>query len=142
MRLWSLHPSLLDRQGLVALWREGLLAQAVLGGRTTGYRHHPQLERFRESPDPRGAVLAYLQAVADEADRRGHNFDRGRLDDIPVWQGSLEIADGQLEHELRHLRRKVEVRNPHLVGSLPASAPPAHPVFRVVPGDVAGWERA
>ena len=29
MRLWSLHPSLLDQKGLVALWREALLAQKV-----------------------------------------------------------------------------------------------------------------
>lgn len=30
MRLWSLHPSYLDRAGLLAVWREGLLAQSVL----------------------------------------------------------------------------------------------------------------
>jgi len=30
MRLWSLHPRYLDAKGLVALWREGLLAQKVL----------------------------------------------------------------------------------------------------------------
>ena len=29
MRLWSLHPRYLDAKGLVALWREALLAQAV-----------------------------------------------------------------------------------------------------------------
>ena len=48
MRLWTLHPKYLDARGLVALWRESLLAQAVLAGRTRGYRSHPQLERFRE----------------------------------------------------------------------------------------------
>ena len=52
MRLWSLDPAHLDRQGLVACWREALLAQAVLAGRTRGYRHHPQLERFRVVPGP------------------------------------------------------------------------------------------
>jgi hypothetical protein len=45
MRLWSLHPSLLDAKGLVALWREALLAQKVLQGGTTGSRFHPQLQR-------------------------------------------------------------------------------------------------
>lgn len=30
MRLWSIHQSYLDRQGLLAVWREGLLAQGVL----------------------------------------------------------------------------------------------------------------
>ena len=37
MRLWSLHPRCLDAKGLVALWREGLLAQEVLRGKTRDY---------------------------------------------------------------------------------------------------------
>ena len=32
MRLWSLSPRYLDVKGLVAVWREGLLADAVLLG--------------------------------------------------------------------------------------------------------------
>ena len=71
MRIWSLHPRYLDRQGLTACWREGLLAQAVLAGRTRGYRQHSQLERFRTQPDPVAAVGAYLEAVAREAADRG-----------------------------------------------------------------------
>lgn len=71
MRIWSLHPRYLDRQGLTACWREGLLAQAVLAGRTRGYRQHSQLERFRAQPDPVAAVGAYLEAVAREAADRG-----------------------------------------------------------------------
>ncbi|WP_245747334.1 pyrimidine dimer DNA glycosylase/endonuclease V [Frateuria terrea] len=47
MHLWTPHPKHLDRQGLLALWREGLLARAVLRGQTRGYRQHPPLERFR-----------------------------------------------------------------------------------------------
>ena len=43
MRLWSIHPRYLDSMGLVALWREALLAQAVLRGETKGYKFHPQL---------------------------------------------------------------------------------------------------
>jgi hypothetical protein len=42
MRVWSLHPQHLDGKALVALWREGLLALAVVQGRSCGYRHHPQ----------------------------------------------------------------------------------------------------
>jgi hypothetical protein len=67
MRLWSVHPSLLDPKGLVALWREGLLAQKVLQGRTTGYRSHPQLHRFRQSGEPLAAIATYLWAVHDAA---------------------------------------------------------------------------
>jgi len=81
MRLWSLHPSYLDPQGLVAVWREGLLAQAVLRGQTTGYTRHPQLARFRGA-GALGAMAAYLREM-----------------------------------------------------------PNAHPLFRVVRGGVADWER-
>ena len=56
MRIWSLHPEYLDSRGLVALWREGLLAQAVIRGETKGYRYHPQLARFRRRPSALGEV--------------------------------------------------------------------------------------
>jgi len=46
MRIWSLHPKYLDTKGLVALWRDALLARHVLQGKTTGYKNHPQLNRF------------------------------------------------------------------------------------------------
>lgn len=47
MRIWSLHPKYLDTKGLVALWRETLLAQHVLSGKTKRYKNHPQLARFK-----------------------------------------------------------------------------------------------
>ncbi|WP_240312327.1 pyrimidine dimer DNA glycosylase/endonuclease V, partial [Janibacter anophelis] len=64
MRLWSLHPAQLDRAALVSGWREGLLAQAVLLGRTRGYTSHPQLERFRELGDPATGVITWLVGLA------------------------------------------------------------------------------
>ncbi|MFI5209112.1 MAG: pyrimidine dimer DNA glycosylase/endonuclease V, partial [Gemmatimonadales bacterium] len=73
MRLWSLHPRYLDAKGLVALWREGLLAKAVLQGKTRGYRHHPQLERWMRAVDPVASMNAYLVEVWREADRRGYS---------------------------------------------------------------------
>ena len=79
MRLWSLHPSLLDGKGLVALWREGLLAQQVLSGLTKGYRHHPQLARFRSCSDPVAAIAAYLHEVHRESVRRGYCFDASKI---------------------------------------------------------------
>ena len=72
MRLWSLHPKLLDRMGLLALWREGLLAQKVLLGQTAGYRFHPQLKRFQANKNPVGAISTYLWGVVDEARERLH----------------------------------------------------------------------
>jgi len=67
VRLWSVHPEYLDSRGLVALWREALLAQAVLRGETRGYRRHPRLARFRARPDPTAARLV----PRDTGRRRG-----------------------------------------------------------------------
>ena len=107
MRIWSLHPRYLDRQGLTACWRETLLAQAVLAGRTRGYRAHPQLERFRAHPDPLGAVCWYLHGVADEADARGYRYDRARVDRPPTPVATIEVARGQLDLEWAWLRSKL-----------------------------------
>jgi hypothetical protein len=141
VRLWSLHPQYLDRQGLVACWRETLLAQAVLAGRTTGYRHHPQLRRFAAQPDPRASVAAYLEALAAEADARGYRFDRSRIDEVTGPVPAIPVTDGQLAHEWQHLLSKVAGRNPHLLTELEmVLAPRPHPVFVVVPGPVEEWE--
>lgn len=141
MRLWSLHPTLLDRAGLGALWREGLLAQAVLAGRTRGYRSHPQLERFLASDDPRGTIVAYLHEVRREATARGYTYDPERIDDVPPSPGPLPVTTGQLAYELEHLRAKLARRSPQDLARLPLSDPPPHPLFVVVPGPVADWER-
>ena len=141
MRLWSIHPRYLDAKGLVALWREALLAQAVLRGRTRGYRHHPQLERFRAHPKPLGAIGAYLRVVAEEATRRGYRFDRsliGRSRGIDP----IDVAAGQIGYEWRHLKRKLRARTPDAYRAVRRLRDPAaHPLFRQVPGPVSEWER-
>lgn len=146
MRLWSLDPALLDRQGLTACWREALLAQAVLLGRTRGYTAHPQLERFREHPDPATAVAAYLHAVRSAATERGYRFDAGRIHlahEHTLSAARIPVTAGQLDHEWQHLLGKLEARSPGHRASLLAvgTGPAAHPLFVVVPGDVADWER-
>jgi hypothetical protein len=141
MRLWTLHPRHLDPKGLVALWREGLLARAVLRGGTTGYRRHPQLERFRAAARPLDALDAYLHAVCDEADARGYRFDCAKLG-MRVAVAPLEVTGGQLDFEWRHLLAKLAVRAPELHARWQAGAPEAHPLFRIVAGGIAPWERA
>lgn len=141
MRLWTLHPRYLDARGLVAVWREALLAQKVLQGRTKGYRHHPQLARFRVTGDPEAAVASYLAGVLDEATRRGYAFGASRISGRR-FPGRIDATDGQLRYEWEHLRRKLERRDPRWLdrcGSL--QLPEPHPVFRIVPGPVEGWER-
>lgn len=142
MRLWSLHPRYLDRQGLTALWREALLARAVLDGRTRGYRHHPQLHRFNAHPAPLPAIDAYLDAVHAEAASRGYRFDRGKVGPLgPVAR--IPVESGQVALEWAHLLAKLATRSPEAFERWRAEAHPAcHPLFEVRPGPVASWERA
>ncbi len=141
MRLWSIHPKYLDSKGLVAVWREGLLARAVLKGRTRGYRNHPQLERFRRTADPVRAVERYLHFVWLEARSRGYHFDARKRG--PALQcRRIPVAEGQLRYELRHLERKLRVRNPTKYREVRGTRmPEPHPLFRRVPGAREDWEK-
>ena len=139
MRLWSLHPSLLDSKGLVALWREGLLAQKVLLGQTTGYRFHPQLQRFRETRNPVAAIGTYLWAVVDEATARGYRFDSTKIAS-QRRAPSMPVTRGQLDFERRHLARKLKLRDPARLKKLRTRSLKAHPMLRVVAGGIAPWE--
>lgn len=141
MRLWSLHPRHLDPQGLVALWREGLLARAVLRDETRGYRNHPQLDRFKAHPQPRRAIDAYLAVVQDEATARGYRFDRGKLGRIHRVE-PIPLQRGQLGHEWTHLLVKLAMRNPTLHARWRDAAADTHPLFVLVEGGVEAWERA
>lgn len=141
MRLWSLHPRYLDRAGLVALWREALLAQAVLKGATRGYRHHPQLARFRRQPAPEAAIAAYLEEVCREGSRRGYRFDAAKIGPrgaaLPI-----PVTCGQLRTEQEHLLNKLRLRAPAACEPLLAAGEPEpHPLFTAVPGETEPWER-
>lgn len=141
MRLWSLHPSYLDRQGLLACWREGLLARKVLQGQTRGYRNHPQLLRFRAQPDAITAVDGYLLEIFTEAQRRGYSFDRSKIGAGQV-DHKLTVTDGQLNYEWEHLKNKLRKRDVERHERLAClETPLPHPLFEVVPGDVEAWER-
>jgi hypothetical protein len=142
MRIWTIHPAHLDPAGLVALWRETLLAQAVLLGRTRGYTHHPQLVRFRAAADPVAAVATYLRFVQEEATRRGYSFDASRIHPAPEFTGRLPETRGQLLYEWGHLGRKLAVRSPEWYAAHHVSCQPsAHPLFRITAGNVRAWER-
>jgi len=141
MRLWTLHPQYLDPRGLVALWREALLAQKVLLGRTRGYRAHPQLTRFRARPDPVAAIAAYLIGIHAEAAARGYRFDASRIGPPGAVQKIVETA-GQLRYEWEHLQAKLAVRDPARHALLRrVRSPEPHPLFTIVPGPVRDWER-
>ena len=140
MRLWSLHPRYLDAKGLVALWRESLLAQKVLAGATMGYRNHPQLSRFRTQPDAQGAIAAYLLEVQLEAERRGYRFDAAKIGRCAEGL-SIPVTRGQMDYELAHLRAKLELRDLAALQRIVAVIEPEpHPLFEAVAGHVEGWE--
>jgi len=140
MRLWSLHPKYLDAKGLVALWREGLLAQKVLQGKTKGYRHHPQLKRFRAAPDPLKAIGSYLSAVLAEADKRGYCFDRTKIVEPGKTSRIIKVSQGQLAYEERHLLDKLKRRSRKSYNKRVKRLAP-HPLFKVVVGEVETWEK-
>lgn len=140
MRIWSLHPQHLDTKGLVALWRETLLAKHVLEGRTKGYTMHPQLTRFKQAKDPLAAINAYLAVVHAEATARGYNFDPAKFDPA-ARHPRLPVTDGQLAYETSHLLNKLQVRDPErckVMKRLAALEP--HPLFTVLKGGVEDWE--
>ena len=141
MRIWTLHPKYLDPVGLVALWRESLLARAVLRGETKGYRHHPQLHRFLKQAAPRSAINSYLMVVLSEAKSRGYSFDGRKVG--PIRSGvDLVSTDGQLQFEWQHLLQKLRIRNPVLYRRLRGiTCPQPHPLFSILPGPTEPWER-
>ena len=140
MRIWTVHPNCLDAKGLVALWREALLAQAVLRGRTRGYRHHPQLDRFRAHDTPLGSVAEYLRAVCAEAQQRGYRFDHAKISRARCG-GVIAVTAGQLAYEWEHLLAKLRTRDPDRFARMSQARPTPHPLFRIVPGPVEAWER-
>jgi hypothetical protein len=140
MRIWSLHPQYLDAKGLVALWRETLLAKHVLEGKTKGYKSHPQLDRFKRSPQPLDAINQYLAAVYEEASTRGYCFDRDKIG----WGYTpqlIRVTSGQMQYETKHLLAKLKERDPGKfkeVNKLDGLS--AHPMFRIVKGEIEKWE--
>lgn len=136
MRIWSVHPKYLDTKGLVALWRETLLAKHVLEGRTKGYLNHPQLDRFKQSDNPLGRINQYLATVYDEAINRGYNFDKGKIN----WNfetSAMIVTTGQIQYEKEHLLKKLNVRDPNrfdIVNALNKIEP--HPMFKITHGGI------
>lgn len=146
MRLWSVHPQYLDLKGLSGVWREALLARAVLEGKTKGYLHHPQLERFKAYSNPLTAINAYLYYVWLESNRRGYRFDAAKLDSNAdtLSEKILPVTRGQVQYEWQHLLRKVQMRDTDWYSRIqPVSSGEVllHPVFYLIEGNIEGWER-
>jgi hypothetical protein len=110
MRLWIIHPRYLDCKGLVALWREGLLARRVLEGKTRGYRHHPQLKIFKSVEDPIMLIDTYLSYVLEEAGLRHYNFNKDKIGKIST-NSKIEVDRKVVLTEFEHLKNKLSKRD-------------------------------
>lgn len=140
MRLWSIHPKYLDSKGLVALWREALLAKAVLEGKTRGYHNHPQLDRFKKQRNPVGCINSFLNQVYLESCRRNYCFDEKKIGKKSVV--IISVTDGQLHYELEHFKKKLRRRDRKKLAELSGiDVPLANPALKVVSGDVESWEK-
>jgi hypothetical protein len=141
MRLWTLHPRHLDRQGLLAVWREALLAQAVLQAKTQGYKNHPQLVRFRQHSDPLNAIAYYLSIIHEEATRRGYQFDSTKYH-VERHPEPIPATSGQLQFEFRHLRKKIQTRSQaEHIALQKIEHIENHPLFQIVAGKAEHWEK-
>lgn len=144
MRLWSIHPKYLDTKGILALWRESLLAQKVLKGLTKGYKKHPQLERFKKTEDPVSSISQYLHTIYSEAESRHFKFDKDKIEykKIVDHKTQLYVTKGQLDYEFHHLLGKLKKRDPSRYGNLIlVNEIECNPTFQIVEGPVSSWEK-
>lgn len=141
MRIWSLHPQYLDTKGLLALWRETLLAQKVLQGKTKGYKNHPQLLRFKNTKDPLAFIGAYLYIVAQEAVSRNYSFDQSKILKKGRRKNSLSVTNKQVLYETQHLLEKLRRRDPARFRQFKGKKLKLHPLFYSVSGPVESWEK-
>jgi hypothetical protein len=140
MRIWSLHPKYLDAKGLVALWRETLLAKNVLEGKTAGYRNHPQLNRFKQAERPVDAINQYLYEIYLESLNRNYSFNKQKIN-MSFKKSELTVTSGQLNYEVTHLLNKLKTRDINKYEELKTrSTFDIHPIFRLVSGDIEKWE--
>ncbi|MEM4706993.1 MAG: pyrimidine dimer DNA glycosylase/endonuclease V [Candidatus Anstonellales archaeon] len=141
MRLWSIHPRYLDKKGLVAVWREGLLAKKVLEGKTIGYKNHPQLIRFKNLKKPIEAINSYLYYIHSEGRKRGYKFNINKIEQVEK-KGIIKVTRGQVIFEFSHLLKKLRKRDRKKYDEIKAVKNiEANPVFRVIEGGVENWEK-
>ena len=106
MRLWTISFKYLDAKGLVALWREALLAKNVLAGLTKGYKNHPQLDRFYAHENACEAINAYLAGVYEEACTRGYKFDAAKVGEFD--KRNLSVKNIEITSIFKEVEGEIE----------------------------------
>ena len=113
MSLCTIHPKYLDKQGLISLWREGLLAQKVLNGEVNIQLNSPLWEKLKKSQNPLRAIGAYLSFVAAEGARRGYKFSHEKILYPNFESYEIKVKPQDLIFEMTHLRNKLKMRDQH-----------------------------
>jgi len=140
MRIWSIHPKYLDVKGLVALWRETLLAKKVLLGETRGYKNHPQLIRFTNADHTLDSIDQYLEAVYEESVKRGYHFNKEKIN-YNFKPTKISVTKGQIQYEREHLLKKLEIRDQEKFYKLSQETEiEQHPLFHIIEGEIEEWE--
>jgi len=143
MRIWSIHPRYLDWMGLGAQWREGLLAQKVVQGKTKGWRNHPQLNRFKEHREPLKAAGFYLREIHIESIRRGYNYNYSKILYPVESVDKIALNRGQLQYEFEILQERLSKRTPSkFVENRDTVVVEPHPLFIVREGPPEPWEKS
>jgi hypothetical protein len=141
MRLWSIHPKYLDSQGLVALWREALLAKKVLQNKTKGYKNHPQLDRFKNQPSPISAINSYLETIYDESIKRNYNFNKSKIGRVSKYN-VITVSSGQIKYEFTHLLKKIQKRDHIRYNKYKETKRiEINPILKKVSGNIEKWEK-
>ena len=142
MRLWSIHPKYLDAKGLVAVWREGLLARKVLEGKTEGYKNHPQLIRFSNSKNASESINQYLYGIYEESLIRKYHFDKSKLYESGSQRAEISVNIKQIEYEIELLKSKLKARDFTKYNEIKnIKIIELHPIFKRTFGDIETWEK-
>ena len=143
MRLWTINFKYLDTKGLVALWREALLAKNVLEGLTKGYKNHPQLIRFYTHENSIDVINAYLFEVYKEACVRGYKFDVTKVGKFDAENLSkIAVTRGQIKYEFSFLQEKLKQRNlKKYKENLNVKNIEISTIFTEIDGDIELWEK-
>lgn len=132
MCLWSVHPQYLDKHGLMALWREGLLAQKALCASAAVSQSNPQLRRFKNNDNPLRAIGTYLSFVAAEGARQGYNLNHEKILYPNFDQEVIPVDASQIAFEAERLKNKLRIRDKLKFKQLSSSRDiAANPIFNI-----------
>jgi hypothetical protein len=147
LRLWSLDPKYLDSKALNGVWRESLLAQSVILGKTKGWKNHPQLIRFKHTQNPIETIGYYLKKIYEESCKRGYKYNKNKITKSLENIEKIKITSGQIKYEYKILKERIKKRSPKkyqeiLKQEINGEFPKPHPLFTIIEGDVEQWEKS